>query len=94
MTKNNKIFVSAATALMILAAPATVLAQAAPGGGGGGGGGSSAGGGSGDGGTYGFGSGYHNVEYDHTQRCDFLRKRAQWSDSHYWWTKYSRCMGK
>ncbi|NNF76960.1 MAG: hypothetical protein HKN05_02925 [Rhizobiales bacterium] len=84
MNRKSKFIVAAAAALMIISAPAYVLAQAAPGGGGG----SSSGG---EGGTYGFGSAYHNIEIgEHS--CDRFRKRAQWSDSYYWWRKYSRCV--
>lgn len=95
MTKNSKIIAVAATALMIMAAPATVLGQTAPGGNPNGSSSADSGAGhDGNGGTYGFGSTYHNFEYDISQRCDFLRKRAQWSDNHFWWTKYSRCTGR
>ena len=24
--------------------------------------------------------------------CDYFRKRAQWSDAHNWWKKYTRCL--
>ena len=90
-------FIAAATAAMVIfAAPSIALAQAAPGGnaggsasGGGGGGGGNDGGG--EGGTYGFGSAYHNIETGEYS-CDYLRKRAQWSDSYYGWRKHSRCV--
>jgi len=92
MNTKSTFIAAAAAALMIISAPAYVLAQAAPGGGGGG---SSSGGGGGngggEGGTYGFGSAYHNIETSE-HGCDYLRKRAQWSDSYFWWRKYSRCV--
>ena len=78
--------------MMIIAAPSFALAQAAPGGNAGGSS-SSAGGGtaSGEGGIYGFGSAYHSIETGEYS-CDYLRKRAQWSDSYYWWRKHARCI--
>lgn len=94
MNTKSKVIAAAAVAIMIISAPAHVLAQAAPGGGAGSGASNTGGGndgGNGDAGTYGFGSAYHNVEII-DQSCDSLRKRAQWSDSHYWWQKYSRCI--
>ncbi len=92
MNTKSTFIAAAAAAIMIIAAPAAVLAQAAPGGNSGGSS-SSAGAGTagGEGGTYGFGSSYHSIETGEYS-CDYLRKRAQWSDSYYWWRKHSRCI--
>ncbi len=93
MNTKSTAIAAAALALMIISAPAQVMAQAAPGGANGGSAAAGGGVGSGEGGTYGFGSAYHNIvsgEYS----CDYLRKRAQWSDAYYWWQKYSRCIAK
>ncbi len=79
MTTKSNAIAAAATALMIITAPATVLAQATAGA-------------AGDGGTFGFGSAYQSVEADPSKRCGILRKRAQWSNAHYWWRKYTRCV--
>ncbi len=93
MNTKSTAIAAATLALMIIAAPTQVMAQAAPGGGGGGSSSGAAGGSGGEGGTYGFGSAYHNIESGE-YTCDYLRKRAQWSDAYYWWQKYSRCVAK
>lgn len=37
-----------------------------------------------------IGHGYHR-RYG-TRRCRWLRRRARWTGSNYWWRRYRRCM--